>query len=92
MSENASPEPDTQRTHDVHLAADAVRLAKAELEKAQAMYEKVRQHTAERIKTIRGASLGDAIDKTLVAVKRHPGAGLTIAALIGFLLGRLFRR
>jgi ElaB/YqjD/DUF883 family membrane-anchored ribosome-binding protein len=92
MSENASPKPDPQRCPDVHLAADAVRLAKAELEKAQAMYEKVRQHTAERLKTIRGASLGDAIDKTLVAVKRHPGAGLTIAALIGFLLGRLFRR
>ena len=92
MRENVSPEPDSQRCPDVHLAADAVRLAKAELEKAQAMYEKVRQHTTERIKTIRESSLGDVIDKTLVAVKRHPGAGLTIAALIGFLLGRLFRR
>ena len=92
MRENVSPEPDSQRCPDVHLAADAVQLAKAELEKAQAMYEKVRQHTTERIKTIRESSLGDVIDKTLVAVKRHPGAGLTIAALIGFLLGRLFRR
>jgi hypothetical protein len=32
------------------------------------------------------------IDGTLDAVRRHPGASLTIAALLGVFLGRLFRR
>ena len=35
---------------------------------------------------------GDVIDGTLKTVKRYPGTSLTIAALIGFYLGRLFRR
>ena len=30
--------------------------------------------------------------RTLDAVRRHPRTGLTIAALLGFLLGRWFRR
>jgi ElaB/YqjD/DUF883 family membrane-anchored ribosome-binding protein len=73
-------------------AADALHRAKAELEKAQAFYEHVRQQAAERLKAVRRTSVGDVIDGTLETVKRHPAAGLTIAALIGFYLGRLFRR
>jgi ElaB/YqjD/DUF883 family membrane-anchored ribosome-binding protein len=77
---------------EVCSAAEALKLAKAELEKAQAFYEKVRQQAAERLKTARETSVGDVIDGTLDAVRRHPGASLTVAALLGVFLGRLFRR
>jgi hypothetical protein len=77
---------------DACSAADALRRAKAELEKAQAFYEHVREQTAERLKAVRETSVGDVVDYTLNTVKRHPGASLTLAALLGFWLGRLFRR
>ncbi len=73
-------------------AADALQRAKAEFEKAQACYENVRQLASERLTAIRESSVGDVLDGTLDAVRRHPGASLTLAALLGFFLGRLFRR
>ena len=77
---------------EIHSAADALKRAKAELEKAQAYYEKVRKQAVEGVKAVRETSVGDVIDGTLDAVRRHPGASLTIAALLGLFLGRLFRR
>jgi len=86
--ENLTPEA----SPEVCSASDALKRAKAELEKAQAFYESVCQQTTERLQAVRETSIGDALDGTLKAVRRHPGAGLTIAALVGFFLGRLFRR
>ena len=77
---------------EVCSAAEALKRAKAEFEKAQAYYEKVREQAVERVKAVRETSVGDMIDGTFDTVRRHPGAGLTIAAMAGFLLGRLFRR
>lgn len=73
-------------------AADALKLAKAELEKAQAFYDHLRQQAAERLKVVRRTTVGDVLDGTLDAARRHPAAGLTLAALAGYFLGRLFRR
>jgi ElaB/YqjD/DUF883 family membrane-anchored ribosome-binding protein len=73
-------------------AAEALHRARAELKKAQEFYNQVRQQAGERLESIRRTSVGDVLDCSLNAVKRHPAAGLTIAALIGFYLGRLFRR
>jgi ElaB/YqjD/DUF883 family membrane-anchored ribosome-binding protein len=84
----ASAEPSSEACS----AADALRRAKAEVEKAQALYEKVCQDAADRLKSVRATSVGDVIDGTLDLVKRRPGACVTVAALIGFFLGRLFRR
>jgi ElaB/YqjD/DUF883 family membrane-anchored ribosome-binding protein len=89
-TENAIPSAET--SGDVCSAADALELAKAEFEKAQVFYENVRQQATDRLKSVREASVGDAIDGTLDAVRRHPGTSLTIAAMIGFFIGRLFRR
>ena len=77
---------------EIHSAADALKRAKAEFEKAQAYYETIRQEAADRIKAVRQTSVGDMIDGTLEVVRRRPGASLTVAALTGFVLGRLFRR
>jgi ElaB/YqjD/DUF883 family membrane-anchored ribosome-binding protein len=94
MNDSATSETDgasqqAEQSCEARLAADAVRLAKIELQKAQAAYERARQQAAEQLKVIRETKLGAVCDKTLDAVRRHPGAGLTIAALVGFYLGRL---
>lgn len=83
---------DTDQSPRVQKAAQAVQRAEAELEKAQQLYQKVRQEATDRLKAVREKSVGDLIDGTLEAVKRHPGPGLIVAAMIGFFLGRLFRR
>ncbi len=73
-------------------AEDALSRAKAELERAKACYQNVRRQASEQLKNVRKTSVGDIIDGTLDSVKRHPAAGLGVAALLGFFLGRLFRR
>jgi len=83
-SSNDSPE--------VHEADEAVRLAEAELKKAQAAYVKIRQEATDRLKRVREKTLGDLIDDLLAQVKKHPGPGVVIAMLAGLFLGRIFRR
>ena len=92
MPEENNATAPAQPSSDACSAADALKRAKAELEKAQAFYESVKQQAVERVKAVRKTSVGDMIDGTLETVKRHPAAGLTLAALLGFFLGRLFRR
>jgi ElaB/YqjD/DUF883 family membrane-anchored ribosome-binding protein len=92
MTETNPAAPSAESPGEIHSAADALKRAKAELEKAQAYYEKVRKQAVEGVKAVRETSVGDVIDGTLDAVRRHPGASLTIAALVGLFLGRLFRR
>jgi ElaB/YqjD/DUF883 family membrane-anchored ribosome-binding protein len=92
MSDKNSTTASAEESPEVCSAADALKLAKAELEKAQAFYKNVCQEAANRLKSVRETSVGDMIDGTLDLVKRRPGASVTIAALIGFFLGRLFRR
>ena len=84
--------PAVEAPHEPCSPAEVVRRAKAEMEKAHAFYEHVRQQAAEHLKEVREKSIGDVLDGTLDAVKRHPGTSLTLAAVFGFLLGRLFRR
>ncbi|MGA2064497.1 MAG: hypothetical protein ABSG86_05995 [Thermoguttaceae bacterium] len=73
-------------------AADALRRAKAELDKARDFYDDVRHRAAERIAAVRKTTVGELADGALEFVKRHPGAGLCIAAAAGFFLGRRLRR
>ena len=87
-----SPAQEAEESPKVRKAADAVRRAEAELEKAQQLYQKVRQEATDRLKAVREKSLGDLVDGTLNLVKKQPGPGVIVAALLGFFLGRLFRR
>ncbi len=96
MTDSASPETSgasesNEPSCEAGLA-EAVRLAKVELQKAQAAYDRARQQAAEHLKAVRETKLGAVCDQTLECVKRHPGAGLTLAALVGFYLGRLLGR
>ncbi len=92
MSEENTTAAPADPSDEVCSAAEAMKHAKAELEKAQAFYENVRRQAAERLKTVRKTTVGDLLDGTLETVKRHPAAGVTVAALVGYFLGRLFRR
>jgi ElaB/YqjD/DUF883 family membrane-anchored ribosome-binding protein len=69
-----------------------VRRAEAELNKARALYEQVRQQATDQLKHVRQKTLGELVDGTLKMVRKHPGPSMVVAADIGFFLGRLFRR
>ena len=84
--QDADPSPEVQA------AASTVHRAETELRKAREAYERVRREAAEQLRQVRQTTLGDLIDGTLKAASKHPGKGLAIAAVIGFLLARLFRR
>ena len=85
-------ERDADRSPEVQQAAEAVSAAKTEFEKAQQLYHEVRQQATDRLRQVREKTVGDLIDDTLEVVKKHPGPGLVVAGVIGFLLGRLFGR
>jgi len=85
-------EQDTDRSPRARKAAEAVRRAEAELQRAQHFYQKVRQEASEGLRAVREKNVADLVDGTLEVVKKHPGPGVIVAALIGFFLGRLFRR
>jgi ElaB/YqjD/DUF883 family membrane-anchored ribosome-binding protein len=74
------------------LAAEAVRLAKLELEKAQKIYEDIRQQAAEKIQDIREKKVGELVDCTLDTIKKHPGPSLVVSAALGFCMGRWIQK
>jgi hypothetical protein len=77
---------------EIDLAAEAVRRAEAELNKARELYDGLCQQATQRLKAVREKNVGDLMDGTLEMIRRHPGPGVILAGLLGFLLGRLFRR
>lgn len=81
-----------EKSPELEAAEATVRRAKAELKKAEDLYQHVRRQASDRLKQIREKTVADVVDGTLETVKRHPGPSVIVAALIGFFLGRLFRR
>ena len=98
-TENTSPSEQTAgeqaakacRTAE-ELAAEAVRLAKFELEKAQNIYEDLRRQAAEKIQDVREKKVGDLVDCTLDAVKKHPGPSMIVSVALGFCMGRWLQK
>jgi hypothetical protein len=74
------------------LAAEAVRIAKLELEKAQKIYEDLRQQAAEKIQEVRERKVGDLVDCTLDAIKKYPGRSLVVSVALGFCAGRWIQK
>ena len=77
---------------DVHSTADAVRLAKAEVLKAQELCQQVRREAAERAEAVRNTTVGDLLDGALDTVRKHPGTGVAVALAVGVFLGRIMKR
>lgn len=90
--ETAESDESVEQSPKVRKASDAVQRAKSELQKAQKLYEQVHDEAVEKLKGAREKRVGELIDGTLEAVKKHPGLGVIVAAVIGFFLGRMFRR
>ncbi|HEY4759081.1 MAG TPA: hypothetical protein VIH42_00730 [Thermoguttaceae bacterium] len=94
-SQNDQPQQPAEgaaESQEVHVAAEAVRLAKIQLEKAQKYYDELCRQAAEKIQSVRETTIGEVIDKTLETTKKHPGPSLLISAAAGFCLGRWFQR
>jgi len=53
---------------------------------------KLYERAAAELDRLREVRVGDLVDGTLDWVKRYPGTGVTVAALVGFLVGRMIRR
>jgi len=53
---------------------------------------KLYDQAAAELDRLREMRVGDLVDGTLDWVKRYPGTGVTVAALVGFLVGRMIRR
>jgi ElaB/YqjD/DUF883 family membrane-anchored ribosome-binding protein len=77
---------------EIQAAEEAVREAREQFERAQHYCQQLRSEAATEIQSLRGANVGDLLDKSLAFVRRNPGTGVCFAALIGYFLGRLFRR
>jgi ElaB/YqjD/DUF883 family membrane-anchored ribosome-binding protein len=94
-SEDVSPEgtgEDVEASAELCKATRAVQRAKEELHRAQQIYEEVRQEATERLKQSRDSTVGEMVECGLELVRKHPGPGVIAAAMVGFFLGRLFRR
>jgi len=74
------------------LAAEAVRLAKLELENAERFYADVRRKAAEKIEEVREKKVGELVDCTLAAVKKHPGPSMIVSIALGFCMGRWLQK
>ena len=83
-----------EELHDLETdrAAKAIALAEAELKRAKEAYERVYDEAIRRLRDVREAKVGDLCDGLCDTVKRYPGPSLVVTAVLGFFLGRLFRR
>lgn len=77
---------------EVQAAEEAVRRARDEFEKAQDLYRRLRKEAGEGFEHLREQNVGDLIEEAMGFVRKNPGPGVLIAAVVGFFLGRLFSR
>ncbi len=77
---------------DIQAAAGRVEQARAQLRAAEACYQKLRKHAEQKVEQARKQTVGDVIDFAVSTAKKHPVPSLLTAGLLGYLLGRLFRR
>ncbi|MGD0898426.1 MAG: hypothetical protein ABR915_11360 [Thermoguttaceae bacterium] len=89
---DGSPTAAADPAADISSATEALRRAKAELRKAQEVYEDIRRRAAQRVEAVRKTTVGELLDGTMGLIKKHPGPGLLAAAATGFFLGRWLKR
>ena len=73
-------------------ATAAVEQARAALDQLQDAGDRGGDATGQESRRGGSLTLGDVLDGTLNFVRRHPGAGVLAAGLLGFLLGRSTKR
>ena len=76
----------------VRMAREAVERASEKLREAADRYRNAGQKAAENKDGEGDANLRDTVKDVLGYVRRHPAQGVIAAGMLGFFLGRLFRR
>jgi hypothetical protein len=75
----------------IQAAEAALRRARAEVKRARAHYHSLRLEAEQGIDHVRAGEVGELTDQVLDAVRKHPGPGVLIAMLVGFVIGRIGR-
>jgi len=86
---------DSQREahEDAQVQAAHSRMCQAReaLHQAEQQYQELRRCVTEKVRE-HAPQVRDIVKDGLEMVRKHPALGVSIAALVGFFLGRLFRR
>jgi ElaB/YqjD/DUF883 family membrane-anchored ribosome-binding protein len=88
-STGETPVPPTDFFEENKMAKKKKQSARKE---TQELCQKVRQEATDKLRQMRETTVGDLLDRSLNVVKKHPGAGVLLAAAVGFFFGRLFKR
>jgi hypothetical protein len=86
------PGPESGESPEMPEACRPVQRAKEEIQHARELYDDLCRQATDRLKRVRETTLGEVMECGLEAVRKHPGPGVIVAGLLGFFLGRLFRR
>lgn len=84
-------ESDSSEPCALEAAEVAVQQAREALRRAQDVYERAKNQATEHLEQARETTVGDVVDGTRRLVRRYPGAGVLVASLLGFFLGRWTR-
>ncbi|HEY2841289.1 MAG TPA: hypothetical protein VGJ26_19185 [Pirellulales bacterium] len=77
---------------EVQAAAEALREASEQFERAKGYYYQLRDDAAKEVNKLRGKNAADVVAAGLELVRKHPGPGVVAALLCGWFAGRIFRR
>jgi ElaB/YqjD/DUF883 family membrane-anchored ribosome-binding protein len=77
---------------EIRAAEDAVRRAREQLDQAQQYCQQLRSDATVEWKDLRQANFTEVMEKSLEFVRKNPAVGVSIAAILGYFLGRIFRR
>ena len=98
-SESTAPQAEhvgasQQESHEdpeVQAAHSRMCQAREALRQAEQQYQELRRRVTEKVRE-HAPQVRDIVKDGLEMVRKHPALGVSIAALLGFFIGRLFRR
>jgi len=76
----------------IQAAEHALRRAREEFHRARDHYHALKREAAEGVEHVKAGEVSDLAEQVLEAVRKHPGPGVLVAMVLGFLVGRIGRR
>ncbi len=89
---DAKPQRAVEDDPKVQAAENDVEQARERLHAAETCYQRVRNQATEKIERLQGRTLGDVVDLVVATTRKHPVVSLMTAGVLGYYLGRIFRR